>query len=76
MLRGLRDKIMLYQPQILAFTSKQGASQFLQQKKLEYGAHSAKIGQTRLWVLPSTSGTARPHWSKLKHHWYDLAATL
>ncbi len=70
---GLRQKILQYQPRILAFTSKHGASVFFQAKSLEYGEQVEKIGDTRMWVLPSTSGSARSHWQRLQGHWYALA---
>jgi double-stranded uracil-DNA glycosylase len=73
---GLRDKISAFRPRVLAFTSKQGATVFFGRSKLAYGLQAERIGGTRIWVLPSTSGSARPHWSRLEHHWFDLAAWL
>lgn len=70
---GLQEKIQQYQPRILAFTSKHGASVFFQAKMLEYGEQAARFGKTRIWVLPSTSGSARSHWQRLQGHWYALA---
>jgi TDG/mug DNA glycosylase family protein len=70
---GLKQKIHYYQPRLLAFTSKHGASIFFQQKKLNYGKQAIDCGLTQLWILPSTSGNARPHWPRLQHHWHELA---
>lgn len=62
---ALRAKIVQYQPRILAFTSKKGASVFLGTTtgKLSYGKQSARIEQTAIWVLPSPSGAARRYWN-------------
>ncbi|SEH04753.1 mismatch-specific DNA-glycosylase [Candidatus Venteria ishoeyi] len=70
--QALREKILFYHPKILAFTSKYAASQFYGRSKLEYGPQAESIADTRIWVLPSTSGNARPHWARLKHYWYQL----
>lgn len=69
---GLRAKMLAYRPEILAFTSKHGAQVFFDRRSLGYGRQEERIGETVLWVLPSTSGSARPHWERLKHHWYEL----
>jgi len=73
---ALRQKIITYQPQYLAFTSKKGASVFLAQPtgKIPYGLQSTTIQNTRLWVLPSPSGAARRYWDET--HWQALADTL
>ena len=73
---GLRHKILSYRPRVLAFTSKQGATVFFGRSGLAYGLQPEQVGGTAVWVLPSTSGSARPHWSRLKHHWVELAAWL
>lgn len=71
--QGLHEKILRYQPQMLAFTSKNAACAALEVKKLEYGLYAAEgWGETRLWVLPSTSGSARPHWARLHVYWLEL----
>jgi len=54
----LREKIKKYQPQILAFNGKEPAKNFLNKKKLKWGKQNDKdkIGKTKIWILPSTSG--------------------
>ena len=69
---GLLDKVYAYRPEILAFTSKNGAKAFFGRRAVAYGRQVERIGKTVVWVLPSTSGSARPHWERLKHYWYDL----
>jgi TDG/mug DNA glycosylase family protein len=65
-----RMKILKYQPAILAFTSKKGASVYLR-KKPDYGLQEEVIGATQLWVLPSPSGAARSSWDI--HIWQAMA---
>lgn len=56
-----KEKILMYQPAILAFTSKEAGKVYLG-KKTVYGLQSETIGATRLWVLPSPSSAARSSW--------------
>lgn len=69
---NLKDKIAYYQPMILAFTSKNAACVFYGHHKINYGEQPFPFADTTIWVLPSTSGSARSHWSRLQHYWYDL----
>ncbi|MEO1286586.1 MAG: mismatch-specific DNA-glycosylase [Chloroflexota bacterium] len=73
---ALCQKIERYQPQILAFTSKRGASAFLKQPtgKISYGQQSETVSDTKLWVLPSPSGSARRYWDI--SIWQNLADTV
>jgi double-stranded uracil-DNA glycosylase len=71
---ALREKILRYQPRILAFTSKRGAQEYLKQPKVDYGLQAEQIGETQLYVLPSPSGAARSYWDET--HWFALAALL
>lgn len=70
---ALRDKIMRYQPWILAFTSKTGASAFLGRPtgNIPLGLQTETVGRTRIWVLPSPSGQARIFWNQ--DSWQALA---
>lgn len=70
----LREKVQRYQPRVLAFTSKEAARRFLGRKDVEYGRQKERVGETILWVLPSTSGAAR-RWWKIEP-WRDLARWL
>ena len=58
---ALRKKIDRYQPRILAFTSKNAARAFLG-GPVDYGLQQKRLGETRIFVLPSPSGQARGHW--------------
>jgi double-stranded uracil-DNA glycosylase len=60
---GLRLKIEPLQPGILAFNGKRAAGSLLGMG-MAYGEQGIKIGQTRIWILPSTSGAARRYWDE------------
>ncbi|MBN1563205.1 MAG: mismatch-specific DNA-glycosylase [Anaerolineae bacterium] len=70
----LRAQIEEFQPRILAFVGKRAAQKFLGRKKLDYGLQPDTIGDTAIWVLPSTSGAARRYWDE--SHWQALADTV
>lgn len=71
---ALREKIMTYQPDWLAFTSKNAASGFLGRPVgcIPYGVLPETIGGTRIFVLSSPSGQARRWWQE--DVWEALAA--
>jgi len=61
---GLRRKIEIHQPKILAFNGKRAASAFLG-GSVAYGPQQGRdIGATRIYVAPSTSGAARGFWDE------------
>jgi TDG/mug DNA glycosylase family protein len=67
----LRYKVQKYSPKILVFTSKEAAKAFFRTNNVQYGLQSQVIGDTKVYVCPSTSGAARGHfdvkyWSELK----------
>lgn len=68
---ALARKILQWQPQLLAFTSKRAGMEFLGHA-VAYGLQPETVGLTRLFVLPSPSGLARSHWQVKP--WQDLAA--
>ena len=72
---GLRRKIELYQPAVLAFTSKTAGRIFCG-ARAELGWQPAAIGATRLYVLPSTSPAAQWQWAANKHYWRTLAEAV
>lgn len=67
----LHEKILHYNPKILAFTSKRAGQEFLG-CKVQCGLQTEKIGNTLLFVLPSPSGLARSHWRI--EPWQELVA--
>jgi TDG/mug DNA glycosylase family protein len=63
---ALRARILAVAPAMLAFTSKKGASIALGRPtgRIALGLQADRIGETRLFVLPSPSGAARGYWDK------------
>lgn len=70
---ALTAKILRWQPDVLAFTSKTVGSRYLGHP-VPYGCQPGRIGTTSLWVLPSTSGLARRFFTV--EPWRELAAAL
>ena len=62
--KDFEQKILHYQPKILAFTSKRAASEYLGRDVgvIDYGLQAETIGNTQLYVLSSPSGLARRWW--------------
>jgi double-stranded uracil-DNA glycosylase len=73
---ALRRKIEALQPRILAFNGKKAAAEFLDTRteRLAYGKQTEMIGQTLIYVLPSTSGAANKFWCL--GVWQSLAEEL
>lgn len=71
---GLRAKIEHYQPAFLAFNGKRAARAFYGRAGVAYGPQAGRIGQTRVFVLPSTSGAARGFWDVT--YWHRLARLI
>lgn len=57
----LRASMMKFRPAFLAFTSKTAGQRFLGGQR-DYGEQTERIGATRIWILPSTSGAANGSW--------------
>ena len=53
--------MLKFSPAFLAFTSKAGGQKFLGGARA-YGEQTERIGDTRVWILPSTSGGANGSW--------------
>jgi TDG/mug DNA glycosylase family protein len=54
--------VIKYQPRIVCFNGKNAAKIYLNKKKVDYGIQNEKIGQTKLFIAPSTSGAASGFW--------------
>ncbi|MBF9003105.1 mismatch-specific DNA-glycosylase [Vibrio nitrifigilis] len=70
----LREKMLHYQPKILAFNGKKSAQVFLGKTRIALGLQTDMIGKTQLVVLPSTSGAANGFWQEAT--WFELAGLL
>ncbi|MGO9418021.1 mismatch-specific DNA-glycosylase [Roseiarcus sp.] len=67
---ALTEKIGVAQPKLLAFTSLAAGRGFLG-RAATFGDSGARIGETRIWVLPSPSPAA--HWNFDQSWWRRLA---
>ena len=67
---ALRHKIEQHAPRFLAFNGKRAAQAFYG-RAVSYGAQAETIGETVVYVLPSTSGAARGFWDE--HCWFEVA---
>jgi double-stranded uracil-DNA glycosylase len=65
-----------FAPRALAFNGKKAASVYLARptKRIGYGRQAERIGETALYVLPSTSGAASGAWSI--EPWRTVAADV
>lgn len=68
------QKVERYRPGVLAFVGKRAAREVLRRNPAGYGEQEPTIAETRVWVVPSTSGAARGFWDV--GPWRDLARTL
>lgn len=69
----LHTLIEKHQPRFLAFTSLRAGREFFGTRRLP-GAQSEMIGNTKIWILPSTSGAARRHWHP--EIWHEFTAIV
>jgi len=70
-IQKLYEKIQYYQPTVLAFVGKKAAKIVLGQTLVDYGMQRETIGQTKIFVLPSTATTADRFFDM--SYWEELA---
>lgn len=72
---GFKAKIIKYKPNIVAFNGKKAAAWALgfkgRTRKVGYGLAKQNIGESRVMILPSTSGAANGFWDK--EYWVNMA---
>ncbi len=72
------EKMHAFKPKCIAFTSKAAASFALGfqgvTSLIDYGLQQRKIGNSMVFVLPSTSGSARRFWNE--SYWLELNKLL
>ncbi|MEZ5357486.1 MAG: mismatch-specific DNA-glycosylase [Candidatus Zixiibacteriota bacterium] len=71
---AFEDKIRLYRPQIVCFNGKRAAQEYFRIRNITYGLQKAMIDDTRLFVAPSTSGSASGAWDI--EYWRQLAIMI
>ena len=59
---GFNLKILQYKPKIICFNGKNPAKVYLNKKNVDYGIQNEEIGESSLFVAPSTSGAASGFW--------------
>jgi TDG/mug DNA glycosylase family protein len=70
----LRRDMLKYQPRFLCFNGKKAAKGFFDVKWVEYGLQEERIGETRIFVAPSTSAAAGRYWDVAI--WNELATLI
>lgn len=75
---GFIAKMEMYKPKVIAFTSKKAASFALGLRGvtslISYGLQKQKIEESKVFVLTSTSGSARKYWDE--SYWIELNSLL
>ena len=59
---GFNVKILEYKPNIVCFNGKNAAKAYLNQKKVDYGYQDKRVGDSKIFIAPSTSGAANGYW--------------
>jgi len=72
--RALARKIARLRPGVLCFNGKRAASEYLGRREVAFGLQPERIGATRIFVAPSTSGAANGAWEPAR--WDELAALV
>ena len=60
---GFNSKILKYKPKIVCFNGKNAAKAYLNQKKVDYGNQNERVGDSKIFIAPSTSGAANGFWN-------------
>ncbi|MDE0305698.1 MAG: mismatch-specific DNA-glycosylase [Albidovulum sp.] len=68
---SLLANINRIRPPVLAFNGKRAAKSFLETERVSYGRQKYGVGDTVIFVLPSTSGAAARYWDI--RYWHELA---
>lgn len=72
---GLHQRISLHRPLIVAFNGKRAAQVFFRHqfdsRQVDYGPANQTVGDTAIFILPSTSPLAVRYWDE--GPWYALA---
>jgi TDG/mug DNA glycosylase family protein len=70
---GFRQRIIQHCPTIVAFNGLAAAKKVLRDD-VTYGPQPEMIGESQVYVLPSTSGSANACWDQ--SYWQELANTV
>ena len=72
--KSLRERIARFGPQILCFNGKKAAKVYFANRNIDYGWQQEAIGDTKIFVAPSTSGSAGRYWDE--KWWFILADSV
>ncbi|WP_431224952.1 G/U mismatch-specific DNA glycosylase [Serratia sp. L9] len=72
----LKEKILRYQPRILAILGKQAYSSAFGLRNVAWGRQDLMLGKTGIWVLPNPSGLNRATLEQLTASYRELFLTL
>ena len=71
---GLNLKILKYNPKFVCFNGKNAAKVYLNKKKVDYGLQKERVGESKIFICPSTSGAANGFWNS--DIWKDLKSFI
>lgn len=71
---GLTQRIIRFSPKVLCFNGKKAAQEYFSRKEIIFGYQKEVIGRTKLFVAPSTSGSANRYWNI--DYWLELAKSV
>lgn len=71
---GFENKIVIFQPRIICFNGKKAAQTYLNRKDVSYGLQNETIDKAKLFIAPSTSGSANRWWNV--SYWHQLAELI
>lgn len=66
--------MLCHEPRVLCLNGKRAAREFLGRKAVEFGLQPERVGDTMVFVAPSTSGAASRYWSI--ELWRNLAELI
>ncbi|GAB1263171.1 mismatch-specific DNA-glycosylase [Aurantivibrio plasticivorans] len=67
-------KMIDIQPEVVCFNGKKAAQVYLRSKNVDFGLQDKMIGNSKMYVAPSTSGAANRSWDV--GYWYELANVI
>ena len=72
---AFEEKMRWFRPKLIAFTSLAAARIYFGNGGIACGPQPHTLDGMAIFVLPSTSG-ANGHWTKDRHHWYQLPGLI
>ncbi|MBZ0287131.1 MAG: mismatch-specific DNA-glycosylase, partial [Anaerolineae bacterium] len=69
---AFHERILKAAPRVVAFNGKKAAQMYYGRNAVSYGRQADLMGETVVFVLPSTSGAANGAWDAV--YWHELAA--